>query len=92
MALPREDIHVAHRSGRITFSVATKDRKGAPWADHVAGIRDLRAAFADARATTGDVYESGVFVHFEQSGGFLYWTSIAPEVFNSSVLRLQPEG
>jgi hypothetical protein len=33
-------------------------------------------------------YESGVFVRYPKRGGFLYWTSLHPDLLNSTVLSI----
>jgi hypothetical protein len=80
---PSEDIDIARRR-HLRFYVSRKHRQGAPWARTFV-TDDLDAALERARAEQG--FETAVFVE-SASGGFLYWTSKHPEVFNSSVLEI----
>lgn len=89
MKIPEQDLH-AGQSTSITFSIAVKTKKGGAWQDQ-ARVDDLQQAFSNLLAIEGDVYERGLFVHFGRRGGFVYWTSLAPGTFNSSVLELQLE-
>jgi hypothetical protein len=77
-----EDIESARRQ-RLRFKVSRKEQRGAPWLGVFEG-EDLEEALSRARAETA--YEAAVFV-VTNSGGFIYWTSAAPDVFNSTVVQ-----
>jgi hypothetical protein len=79
--LPLEDIDVA-RSRGLEFSVARKANRGAPWKT-VFSVDCLQTALDRARAE--EDYEVAIFLE-TRLGGFIYWTSKHPDVFNSSVL------
>jgi hypothetical protein len=79
---PIEDLDIARRR-HLRFYVSRKHQQGAPWVRAFV-TDDLDAALE--RARTEQDFETAVFVE-TASGGFLYWTSGHPEVFNSSVLE-----
>jgi hypothetical protein len=81
---PNEDIDLA-RKRRLRFYVSRKEKKGAPWAKTFV-TEELDLALEHARAESD--YEVAVFVE-TASGGFIYWTSKHPEVFNSTVLEIE---
>ena len=81
--LYEDDRALAHERGH-RFDVATKDGRGKRWIEIDRSIADLHDAMVLARDTKA--YETGVFLQ-----GFLYWTSIHPEVFNSTVIELRIE-
>jgi hypothetical protein len=72
---------------KMSFTVAIKNERGGSWQDQVTDLKELKEAMSRAAALGGAVFERGVFVHFEGIGGFLYWTSAAPDAYNRSLLR-----
>ena len=81
---PRDDMDIARRR-QLQFYVARKAKRGAQWIKtSVTGDIDV----ALERAHTEDDYEVAVFVA-TTSGGFIYWTSEHPDVYNSSVLEAE---
>lgn len=80
---PNEDIDIARRR-QLRFYVSRKEKRGALWAKTFV-TEDLDLALQRARDGSG--YEVAVFVE-TGSGGFIYWTSKHPEVFNSTVLDI----
>jgi hypothetical protein len=81
---PNEDIDIARRR-HLRFYVSRKEKRGAPWTKTFA-TEDIDLALE--RARTEDDYEVAVFVE-TASGGFIYWTSKHPDVFNSTVLEIE---
>jgi hypothetical protein len=77
-----EDIESARRQ-RLRFEVCRKEQRGAPWLEVFEG-EDLEEALSRARAETA--YEAAVSV-VTNRGGLIYWTSAAPDVFNSTVVQ-----
>jgi hypothetical protein len=72
------------RAGSVSASrSAARSRGGAPWLDVFEG-EDLEEALSRARAETA--YEAAVSV-VTNRGGLIYWTSAAPDVFNSTVVQ-----
>src|SRR5438034_6180963 len=62
-----------------------QDGRGTRWIEIERNIADLHDAMVLANNTKA--YETGVFVQ----GGFLYWTSVHPELFNSTVIKMRIE-
>jgi hypothetical protein len=82
--LYKNDRALAREKGH-RFDVARKDGRGMRWTDVELNISDLHDAMVLAHACKA--YETGVSVQ----GGFLYWTSAHPEVFNSTVIKMKIE-
>ncbi len=72
-----EDAKIVRECG-LNVRVAKRDAQGARW-ETVAELHDLEEAVAVAAEV--DARQSAVFV-----GGYFYWTSDDPDVFNSGVL------
>lgn len=83
--LCENDRALAHERGH-RFDIARKDGRGTRWIEIERNVADLHDAMVLARDTKA--YETGVFVQ----GGFLYWTSVHPEIFNSTVIEMRIEG
>ncbi|RKI74681.1 hypothetical protein D7X55_01765 [Corallococcus sp. AB049A] len=66
----------------LRFYVATKEKQGARWSTFFES-GDLEEALRAGREKSA--FEVAVFVA-TASGGFVYWTSRSPDVFNASVL------
>ena len=83
MSLTQDAKHARKRG--LTFEVVSKAGRGKRWETVEANISDLERAIQLARSLGG--YESGVFTDGPYPlGGFLYWTSKRPEVYNSTVI------
>ena len=83
--LYKADRAAAKSRGHL-FSVATKEKRGARWIEVHTEIDDLHAAMMPAQNLLA--YEVGIFVN----GGFIYWTSIHPDLFNSTAINLRISG
>lgn len=81
--IPPADLEVASERG-LRFQVCRKTKSGAKW-NAVFETQDLGVAVSRAQAERD--YEVAVFV-VTDSGGFQYWTSRHPEVFNSDVIHV----
>jgi hypothetical protein len=81
--IPPADVAIAVERG-LRFQVCRKAKRGAQW---VAGFETQDLAGAVSRARTENDYEVAVFV-VTDTGGFQYWTSRHPEVFNSDVIHV----
>ena len=81
---PSQDVDIARRR-QLRFYVSRKEKRGAPWTKTFA-TEDIDLALERARIEAH--YEVAVFVE-TASGGFIYWTSQHPDVFNSTVLEIE---
>lgn len=79
---PEEDFQLASQR-RLTFYVGEKMKRGSPWLE-ILRTTDLTEALTRAQQIVND--EAGVLVE-TRHGGFIYWTSLHPDVFNSTVLQ-----
>ena len=84
MPPPPEDIVVA-RERRLVFEVVIKDQQGGAWETHSLHQGDLVEAFSFAVAVH-DPFEVGIFMN-TSAGGFKYWSSLKPLLFNSTVVQ-----
>ena len=80
--VPSEDIELS-RARCLRFYVSEKLNPSAQW-QHRMSTSDLGEALD--LASRSPEHEVAVFVE-TAAGGMLYWTSKAPDVFNSTVLR-----
>jgi hypothetical protein len=80
---PYENDRAAAKARGHWFTVATKEKRGARWVDVHSEIADLHEAMIRARSL--HAYEVSVFVR----GGYIYWTTAHPEVFNSTVITMR---
>ena len=83
--IPHKDIEMAQEQG-LFFKVAAKGGRGQKWQYVGDGTHSLEVAVARAREMSG--YESAVFLAAKNGGGYLYWSSLSPELFNSTVIEL----
>ena len=70
----------------LTFTVAKKEKKGAPWVDLKENIENLLEAFQFSISV--ESFEVAIFVVYK-FGGIHYWSSRHPEIFNSGALTHQ---
>jgi hypothetical protein len=73
-------------SKEISFDVCKKIARGHPWITVKGDIKDLREAINiayDYYTNERNIYEFGVFT----SNGFIYWSSIDPDIFNVGIIR-----
>jgi hypothetical protein len=80
-----EDARLARERG-LKVDVTTKAGRGLRWEDVATDIEELAEAVAMAGGVSA--YESGVFVRYSKQGRFLYWTSLHPDLLNSTVLSI----
>ncbi len=80
-----EDARLA-RERDLKFDVTTKAGRGLRWEYVATDIEDLAEALALACGVSA--YESGVFARYAKWGRFLYWTSLQPDLLNSTVLSI----
>jgi hypothetical protein len=81
---PEADVLCA-RSRAMTFEALKKSARGQRWEVMQSSLNDLVVAVDFARAF--HAYESAVFTEGPTPlGGFQYWTSRAPDLFNSTVI------
>ena len=78
--LPEGDEDAARE---LRFYVAKKFGQGKQW---ITVKRDLLLPKAMVAARYTFAYEVGVFLE-SASGGFLYWSSLHPDLYSSNVLR-----
>jgi hypothetical protein len=69
----------------ITFEVCRKARPGARWETVASSLPDLSDALERAKRVQS--YEAAVFTDGPPPlGGFLYWSSLNPDLLNSTVI------
>ena len=79
-----KDAQLARERG-LRFEVTKKAGRGKRWETVASGVEDLIEAMSLA-GQIRDTYESGVFASYMGVGGFVYWTSLYPELLNSTIL------
>jgi hypothetical protein len=84
MTVPEADIELAERRG-LRFEVCLKRIPRGQWTTLVGGLH-LRAAVEYAEQQRSHFAEVGVLTQ-TQRGGFIYWVSSAPDLYNSTVLN-----
>ena len=84
MRLPDEDIR-AVEDEQIIMEVVTKGARGRKWKTHSKYVGDLLSAYNTA-ISIQDFFEVGIFRE-TPSGGFMYWTSLDDDLFNSPVIH-----
>ena len=84
---------MSYESDRLTaqnrgylFFVAVKAEHGSQWAHVRDEIADLDEAMALARSQTA--FEAAVYV-VRTGGGYIYWSSRHPDVYNATVIELE---
>jgi hypothetical protein len=85
----KEGLRVDHLRAlevQVGFTIATKAKKGAAWANRRTEILVLLDAFRVARDI--EASEVAIFTAGRGEGAFIYWSSGHPEIFNSSVISL----
>lgn len=83
--IPLKDVETARRD-RLFFKVASKRAKGQKWIYVGEGTHSLQDALSQAQGL--NAYESAVFVISRESFGSIYWSSLDPDLFNSTVIEL----
>ncbi|MEM7331303.1 MAG: hypothetical protein AAF490_04355 [Chloroflexota bacterium] len=80
MNIPQADVDLAFTYG-YQFNVLQKNGRGKPWQTVFEDIPSLSEAME--KVTIIDAWETGVFT----MEGTLYWSSLTPEVFNSTIIE-----
>lgn len=88
MKIPRKDLEM-WAGAQMRASVELKAKSGDSWRTDLE-FSDLEQAFKHILEMDIEVFERALFVSAVGTGGFLYWTSLDPTTFNSSVLDLLP--
>ncbi len=83
MTAPQNDLEAA-AANRLVFSVCRKAVPRGTWLTVLEGL-SLEEAMLATRAHLASSSEVGVFVE-RRTGGFLYWSSLTPELFNSTAV------
>ena len=78
--------HLRALEVKVGFTVATKAKKGAAWANQKTEVFDLPDAFLAAQVL--EAFEVAIFTAGRSNGSFIYWSSRHPEILNSSVISL----
>lgn len=83
--IPLNDAEMARNQG-LVFRIALKRGKGQKWEYVEEPLDSIETAIARAKEVHG--FEIGVFVVTNRSTGMLYWSSLDPGLFNSTVIEL----
>jgi hypothetical protein len=82
-----EDRILAKERGR-PFEVVTKTSRGKRWQTVESGIEDLHDAMILTHQILGNYYQVGIFMQHE-TGGYLYWSSLDPDLLNSKIITMK---
>lgn len=80
---PARDLELA-AGLELIFSVATKPARGAPWIDR--GEPASLSEICDM-AKSLSAFEVGIFVVRRDDSQSVYWTSRAPDIYNTTALK-----
>lgn len=80
---PARDLELAAEL-ELLFSVATKPARGAPWIDR--GEPASLSKICDM-AKSLSAFEVGIFVVHRDDSQSVYWTTRAPDVYNTTALE-----
>ncbi len=82
--IPNNDIKVSIER-QLTFEVTVRDKPGRKWEILRTGINNLEDAI---QLAFGNSSQEKCVWYLSNSGGYSYWKSTSPNLFNSSVLEL----